>query len=222
MTVNLLNDEEWRAARKKVITATECGAILGIHPFLTGNKVWKQKNNGKFIPNSYVIIGQLLEDTVIKITNYLTGGNYVLFEHPDGLKPFYTHDSCRLGATPDAYNENSLLECKTTKPYNQQRWATSPPVYYVLQLIVQMMCCEYEVGILSIMGTDLTQKDETLRIPISMFTVTRNKQLEELIFREVNRFWTTVEAGKMYKASKATALTAKLLLKTCCKPANPE
>lgn len=200
--MSYLNDAEWKRARKKVITATEAGAILGLNPWLTGNRVWKQKNNGEFIPTSYVIMGQVLEKVVVELTNKVLKTKFELFENEDNFKLFAIDESGKLGATPDARDGQVLLECKTTGPRNFNKWQECPPLYYVLQLQVQLMCMNLREGWLSIMSTDLTPKDAVFDPPILVFQVVRDDWIHETLVSEVKRFWKTVKAGKSFRANK--------------------
>ena len=213
MSKNVYDHEDWLKARKKVLTATEVSAALGVNPWLTGNKVWKNKNNGTFIPNSYVIVGQILEPAVVMATNHVLGTEFRLYETDKG-KPFYTMDKERIGATPDATDGTELLECKTTGPHNEVKWRFSPPPYYIIQLIVQLMCTEKETGYLAIMSTNLEQESPELRLPLSIFAVKRSAVLEKIIIDTTKIFWDTVESGKMYKCPASLATRVKLILPT--------
>ena len=213
MSVDYLNDKQWKAKRKTVITATESASILGLNPWKTAAKMWHDKTSGNiFVPNSYIKVGLLLEEVVVKATNEVMNMNFELYENGD-KKAFYVNENLRLGATPDAHDkkENVLLECKTTKPFNIYKWAYTPPPYYIFQLQTQMICTGHEKGYLAIMGTDLSQKSEELDLPLIIFEVHRCNKLEALLKERLDVFWQTVKENKRIITPKIVKDKANLL-----------
>lgn len=217
MIKQLRTEEEWLAERKKVITATELPALLGLNPWTSPNKVMKEKENSTFSGNAYTIIGQILEPAVVMATNYLLKEDKFTIIEDKGVKEFYLHDTIRLGATPDAIDlkNKQFLECKTTKLANIERWKHSPPDYYVMQLIAQLMCAGWETGYLALMGTNLEQTTEELNLPVHIYKVRVNKRLEELAEQEVNRYWNTYEEGKSIRVDSKVKKEARALIQTC-------
>lgn len=210
----LKGDKEWQEARKQVITATEAPILLGLNPYSSPMKMWEEKANKTFHGNAYTQIGQWLEPVVVQIANQQLSTNFKIIENEIG-KIFYKHDQLALGATPDAIDGNSFLECKTTKPYNFLRYRYNPPAYYIGQLQTQLMCAGFDVGYLAIMSTDLTQESEELKIPITIFKVTKCEPLWDLIKQEVNRFWDCHKREKQFRVSSEVKRKAKLLSSIC-------
>lgn len=210
----LKGDKEWLEARKQVITATEAPALLGLNPFTSPNKMWSEKVEKTFVGNAYTDIGQLLEPIVVACTNKLLGSDFRIIENEIG-KLFYQHSKHRLGATPDAMDGNQFLECKTTKPYNYLKYRYCPPVYYIVQLQVQLMCAGFEVGYLAIMSTDLTQETEELRLPIAIFKVAQQPRLWELLGQEVDRFWDCQKREVQFRVNSKVKRESGILAQMC-------
>ncbi len=97
-----------------------------------------------------------------------------------------------MGATPDAHNLVSLLECKSTRPDLYLKYAEQPPTKYIVQLMVQLWCTDMTEGYLSILSTDLSQKYTNLEPVWDMviYKVKRNDALCEIISNEAERFYT--------------------------------
>lgn len=212
----LKGDKEWLAARKQVITATEAPALLGLNPFMSPGKMWEEKTEKTFVGNSYTVIGQLLEPVVVACTNRMLGTDFNIIENEIG-KIFYRHDQVRLGATPDAMNKagDSFLECKTTKPLNYLKYKYCPPLYYIVQLQVQLICAGLDTGYLAIMSTDLSQAEQELRLPITIFKVARHLRLEELLIQEVARFWDCQKREVQFRVASKVKRESGILVNMC-------
>lgn len=192
------SEEEWLQLRLKVLTATEMGAILGLNKWKSVREVVEAKEKVKFFENAYTWLGQQLEPIVVEAVNKVLNSEFELFDD----KAFYVDFELGLGATPDAGDGTILLECKSTKPHNALRWSYWPPAYYLMQLYIQMMCCERQEGLLAILSTNLTQKSEELDIPLNIFKLTRDEAIDEIVIKEVRRFWHCQEEGKLYRVDR--------------------
>ena len=201
--------KEWLDIRRKVLTATEIGIILGLNPWKMPRDI---KKNGatedNFVENAYTKLGQWLEPVVVQSVNEVLGTSFELFEN----KAFYADFEVGLGATPDAGDGKMLLECKTTKTRNWVKYQSLPPLYYVVQLYTQMMCCERGVGMLAILGTDLTQISPKLNLDLAIFSLTRDEEIDMIILREVQRFWECHAEGKQYRVNRKQVLGIELKL----------
>ncbi len=208
----LKGDKEWLKARQQVITATEASSILGLNPYSSPVKMYEEKVNKTFVGNSYTMIGQFLEPVVVACTNYRLGTDFQIIENQIG-KLFFQHDSMRLGATPDAIDGNQFLECKTTKPMNYLKYKYCPPITYLVQLQVQLICAGFDTGFLSIMSTDLSPVDQTLRLPLAIFKVTKSNRLEELLKQEVDRFWDCQKREVQFRVNSKVKKESGILVK---------
>lgn len=204
-------EEEWLAIRRKVVTATGMGVILGLNPWKSVKQLVEGMQSYEVIDNSYIWLGQELEIVVVQAVNKVLGTEYKLLEN--GSRSFFVDTDIKLGATPDAGDADTLLECKSTKPGNQLRWDEHPPAYYMAQLYTQLMCTGRQVGLLAILGTDLTQQDEVLRLPLSICKLRRSPEMDEIFLSTVKDFWEADAKGKTYRVNRKRAPVLELQLR---------
>jgi predicted phage-related endonuclease len=197
------DDEAWLELRRKVLTASDIGVILGLNKWKSIAELLDAKENPKFFENSYTWLGQTLEPVVVTATNKALNSSYYLFE--DDTRSFFLDETIGLGATPDATDGETLLECKSTKPGNFLRWAEWPPAYYISQLYTQLICTGKSKGYLAIMSTNMSQKSEELKLPLHVFELLRTEELDAILLSEVKRFWDTQNSGKTYRVSRKNA-----------------
>ena len=224
MKMLVLGDKEWLSQRQTVITATEAPTLLGLNRFSSPSKMWTEKTLRTFKGNAYTLVGNLLEESVVDITNKKLGSNFNIIENELG-KVFYCHDDIKLGATPDAVEGNTFLECKTTKPINYLKYKFQPPANYLMQLQTQLYCAGFDVGYLAIMSTDLSvdhalsdlSEDEYVQqhFPLSICKVKRDERLCELLHQEVIRFWECQDKGKMFRVNSKVKREASFLIQLC-------
>lgn len=209
--VNPKTDEEWLEMRTNVLTATDMGVILGLNKWKSVAQLIENKEN--FVPfeNSYTWLGQTLEQVVVDATNKVLDTNFELFDN--GTRSFFLNDDLRLGATPDAVEDGTLLECKSTKPGNYLKWAGWPPAYYLSQLYTQMLCTGRSTGLLAIMSTNLTQQSEELNIPIHIHRLTRDPELDKIFLDAAEAFWIARDKGKVYRVNRKLAPAVELKLR---------
>jgi len=193
-------EEEWHNLRDKVITATQAPSIFGLNPYKSVTKMWEEKFNSTFTGNAYTDVGEWLEPVIVQTTNKVLGRQFQLFESEG--KAFYMNEEVRLGATPDATDGKVLLECKSTGPHNALKWAYFPPYHYLMQLYIQLYCTDMEEGYLAILGTNLAQKSQELRLPLSIFSLTKDKRVTIIIEKEMQRFWKCIEDNKRFRVNR--------------------
>jgi hypothetical protein len=177
-------------------------SIFGLNPYKSVNQMLEAKQNNTFTGNAYTIIGNLLEPVVVGLVNEELNENFQLFEHEVDRKTFYINRDLMLGATPDACNGKTLLECKSTKPRNYYRWNSMPPMQYVAQLYTQMLCSEFDEGYLAIMETDLTQTSEELNTHMCIFHLTQSEEITKIIESEMKRFKKSLKDKKMFRVNR--------------------
>lgn len=214
------NDTEWLSLRKGVITATESSILLGLNPWSSVSELEERKEASIPFENAYTIMGQELEPVVVSLVNRLLRGHskievpdgpYKLFD--DDARSFFVDKELGLGATPDAGFGDSLLECKTTKNHNYYKWAYHPPAYYLMQLYTQMFCTGRSHGLLAIMSTDLTQKNDRLNVKMHMHELKRDPWIDDVLVTEVKRYWDTKKEGKQYRVNRKQAMVLELRLR---------
>lgn len=125
--------EEWFAARKGRITASLAAGCLGLDPYCSPRKAWKQiTTGGAGAPNRAMLWGVINEGTCRAAYEEETGN--LAFETGFWVHPEYPW----LGASPDGLVlPNGLLECKC--PY---KLPAGPSEAQRLQMLVQLAVCE--------------------------------------------------------------------------------
>jgi len=113
--------------RTHFVTASNAATLVGLNPYSSPGRL---KSPEPFEGNAFTKVGQMLEPVVVNVVNSVLNTEFVLFETEQKGKVFYTNGS--LGATPDAYYENILLECKTTRPHTYHKYAGYPNVPYLI------------------------------------------------------------------------------------------
>lgn len=194
------SEEEWLELRTKVLTATDMGTILGLNKWKSVAQLNEGKKNVEFFENSYTWLGQVLEPVVVQAVNKALGSDFKLYE--DTSRSFFADLTIGLGATPDAYQGDVLLECKSTKPGNALRWNGWPPAYYLSQLYIQMICTDKQLGYLGVLSTNLTQQSEVLNLPLTIHKLKRDPKLDSIVFFEVARYWEACKINKLYRVNR--------------------
>ncbi|SEW20323.1 YqaJ viral recombinase family nuclease [[Clostridium] fimetarium] len=133
VNINEISHEEWLIYRKKGITGTDAGAIVGMNPYVSSMHVYQNKisDDTDQIDNEAMRQGRELEDYVAKRFMEHTGKKVrkaqAIFyneEHPFMLGNF---DRLVVG-------ENAGLECKTVSPYSADKWKDGKiPLHYQIQ-----------------------------------------------------------------------------------------
>lgn len=204
--------EEWLSIRKQVVTATETCAILGLDPWTSVAKMMEEKENPTFEGNGYTWVGQALEPTVVEATNHYLKRSFRLLEAETGKKVIFADFDVGLGATPDAWDDTALLECKTTGTKNWYKWSAWPPLKYLCQLQVQLICTDRRVGYLSILSTDLQQYNQTLNLKLCTFLVVRSNRFEQGLKGELKRFKECNSKDKAFRVDRKNSTQMKLEL----------
>ncbi len=183
----------WLAMRRKDITASDIGAILGLDKSRSAARIYAQKA-GLFETNEDSAMmrrGRWLEPAVLEALRE---------RHPDWefrKATVYLRDpELRLGATPDvvAIMPNGLVvnvQCKVVaKPVFEREWDDEPPVSYQLQTLAETMLMEVQGGMLAALVLD------TYSAELYEFDVARHPAAEERIRAAAKDFWDAVTAGR--------------------------
>lgn len=210
--VIISSEQEWLDLRQKVVTASDMASILGFNKWKSANKMWEAKQEPPVpLDNAYITIGRWLEPVVILATNAALKTDFKLA--PDDLKEFYISEEKGLGATPDGYSEDALVECKTTQPKNWILWESHPPLNYITQLYVQMLCTGKEVGYLSCLSTDLVQTSPELDIDLFIYKIVTCDKITNIFYSELERFYRTVQEGKKFRVDRKMSSMLELLIR---------
>lgn len=147
--------EEWKALRKQYITGTDLAAILDLTPFNTYEKWVNEKLSGEssFVDSYEAKCGRMLEASVIV-------GMSEFFNidarpaAPHGQVAVVRHPNLPISVSLDGLAEERVpVECKHTKINSiVNYWWTQPPLYYVIQLMMQMECLDSDKGYIGGIG----------------------------------------------------------------------
>lgn len=163
-----LDKKEWLRWRKKGITGTDAGAIIGVNPYRSAFDVYQDKITEDIdeVDNEAMRQGRDLEDYVARRFMEETGwkvrrANAIYYneEHPWMLADF---DRLLIG-------QSAGLECKTVSPYSADKWSGEKvPLHYLMQvqhyLATSGLKCWYVAAL--IFGTGLVirkiERDEKM------------------------------------------------------------
>ncbi len=205
-------NDEWLECKRNYVTATMVPIILGLNKYQTVSKMLQEKDKGIPLDNAYIHLGILLEDVVIKESCRLLKKDFISNDGEKNAKNFFYEEALGIGATPDAHTDTELLECKTTQPKNWIQWRYLPPPHYLAQLFFQLICTNRQIGYLSIMSSNVAHRRPELQMPISIYKVTREPKLENIIMGELRRYNNTQKAGKTFLSNRKLAEEIKIRL----------
>lgn len=133
-----LTKEEWLYLRKQGLTGTDSGAICGLNPYVSPMDVYRDKTTDIYsnYDNEAMKQGRDLEDYVAKRFTEATGlkvrKHNVIYQSDE--HPFMLANVDRM-----LVGENIGLECKTTSPYNADKWLNGNiPPHYLTQCLHYM------------------------------------------------------------------------------------
>lgn len=137
VNLNEITHEEWLMYRKKGITGTDAGAIVGMNPYISSFHVYQNKTTDELDlkDNEAMRQGRDLEEYVAQRFAEETGKKVrraqAIFYNEK--HPFMLADFDRL-----IDGERAGLECKTVSPYSSDKWKDGKiPLHY------QMQCQHY-------------------------------------------------------------------------------
>lgn len=177
----------WHEARRRYVTASEVAAVLGEYPWKTRGQVMAEKL-GVAQPdeeNDAMAWGSLMETPMLEFMRKrwrwpLRTAQELVF---DAACP-------RLAATPDAFLElpwgSALVEMKTTRQW-PKTWAGKAPLYYEIQVNAQMACTGHRYGCVVALHLGTME--------MKSYPVERNDRVIARIRREVEAFWSEVDAA---------------------------
>lgn len=211
--------EDWHAIRRQITTATEAASLLGLDSYSTVGKMLENKHSGVFLDNSYIFLGQQLEGVVVAAVNKLLNREFTLYETEPDKKTIFADLELKLGATPDAQEDKSgeLLECKTTGPKNYYMWDGIPPLKYLAQLQVQLICTGKEWGNLAILCTNMAQTSPKLDLKLSVFRIPKLAPFQEALYKQLKRHNEALKDGKVMRVDRQLTSSLEMLLTTSFK-----
>lgn len=179
---------DWLAMRKQDATASEIGALFGIHPYVTALEVWADHSGipTKSGDNLAMKRGRIFEPAVAEAAR--EEWNMLLVKS----ERYHRATKLRIGCTPDYLDDaGDPVELKFVQPeVFEKMWQSGPPLAYVLQCLTQIYLLGAARGWIVAM-VDNRKKD------ISRYEVPRNDEAWAKIVAKVAEFWQLVESKTM-------------------------
>ena len=194
-THEITSKAEWLQWRRQDLTASAIAALFDAHPYLSRQPDNAAMRRGRIMePGVAVAISEERPHWALMKAN-----EYVRL-------PAYN-----IGATPDYYITSTdpaepgrgVLEIKTTHPQRWEEWRAQPPLAYVLQALVQMMCTGSTWGWIATMVTSQS-------LPVYYTPVKRHAAAEERILKAAALWWAEYERGALAPAADAAGLAEML------------
>lgn len=194
----MLNNQDFTHNRAAFLGGSDIGAILGVSKYRSAMDVWLEKTGKKIdTKDSFPLrFGSFAESFIANEYALLTGEHVV--EHPEGLvHPKYSFcvghidrfvlekQELPLFYSDGGLNAKKLLECKTANHYSQADWGEPGTDAIPLPYLCQ---CLWYLGI-----TNLPEIDVAVLLggsDLRVYTVTRDLELESLLFEKAAFFWT--------------------------------
>ena len=137
----ITSDEQWHGLRRKVVGASEAGALVGEHEYLTYWGLWARKK-GKLPPvqdNEAMERGRYLEAVAVKMIRDRNPTWDVI--QPDA---HYADEQCGIGATPDLIVHDpergqGVIQIKSVAPsVFRKAWRDDkPPTWIAVQALIE-------------------------------------------------------------------------------------
>lgn len=199
--------EEWLAARRQGIGASEVAAVLGVHPYMSAYSLWHLKRGLIEEPEESepMTWGKLLEPVVSAKYAQVTGRT--LIDHgrfASRRSEAYPFLSATLDYEIAPVDERGpgALEIKTTGSWVEPQWKEEPPLHVQTQLQTQLLVTGFSWGSIAVLvgGQKFEWMDHA-----------RNDELCAIIVEKCRAFWALVENGTPppVDGSSSTANTLK-------------
>lgn len=211
--------QEWLALRQQDLTASEAGALFGVHKYTTARKLAHDKAYGEQDGRTNAVRrrGQIMEPAVAEAIALDTPFRPRRCEHY--LRARAADRLVRMGATLD-YDLHVLaddlihcphtragaldagwdrrlgetlylsIECKSVDPgVFEREWSAGPPPYHLIQVAQQALLAGADGGLVACLIENFT-KD------LVLFPVPRRPDFEARLIEEAREFWRRYEDGE--------------------------
>lgn len=183
--------EEWLAARKSGVGASEAAAVLGVDPYKSRYSLWAEKT-GKVEPGDVgepAYWGNVLEPVILAECEKRMGWQFSVKTKPFDMR-WTWGPSGKLFATLDAVAVRDghgfgVVDAKAPGARQAPAWAAGAPLVYQVQIQAQLAVTGFKWGALAVLlgGQEF-----------SVVTLDRDDAFIAVLEREVASFWGLVEA----------------------------
>lgn len=199
--------EEWLQARTHGVGGSDAGCIVGANPWKSARQLWREKSGIDIPPDisdkPAVKFGKQAEEHLRAL---------FLLDHPEYSCEYhefrmYANDQHHwLYATLDgeltltATGRRGIYEGKTTeikRPEQWDGWNGCIPQHYYVQILHQMIACEWAEFVVLYACIRYTTKDGERRMMLREYTIERSCVLEDLawLLDQEKTFWNKIEKG---------------------------
>jgi predicted phage-related endonuclease len=211
---------EWLALRQDDLTASEAGALWGVHKYTTRRRIAMQKLYGENDEQSAIMRrGKIMEPAVAeaitvdcgwsprRCQSYLRGRasdplvklgasrDYMIDDMP--VSDLLAHDKTRASALAGGLEArvgedlSLVVECKNLDPgVHAREWMDGPPVYTVVQAAQQAMLADADGALVAALLENRSRD-------LFLYYVPRDPGFELRLIEEVRDFWRNFSAGDM-------------------------
>lgn len=189
------HSKEWFEARLKVITGTEVASLFGLNEYKSVPSIMRNKAGQPDVIQDNLAMkkGRIFEPAVIQLCR--ENGFDIEPAAPFGKVKFISKG--KLGCSLDAvgtYNKNKMIvEIKTTSKEKYDTWTISPPLNYLLQIQVELICSDNNHGLLAVAAIPMDELESMV------FGITKNDKIVKLINEEVELFWEHFNNNTQFK-----------------------
>lgn len=185
------NRAEWLEWRRKVLTASDIGAVHGVDPYRTALSVYAEKTEFITQPeNPMMRRGRMFEAAAVE---------YLREEHPTWTiwrpNAFYFDLEQRLGCTPDALATdddaklvNIQIKCIAQPVF--ERWEGVAPLCYQLQTCCENLLLDPDRSILAVLVVSAFDAQ------LVEFPIGRHQGVEDRIREIATSFWANIAASR--------------------------
>lgn len=192
------HSKEWFKARQEVITGTEVASLFGLNPYKSVPSIVRNKGGQDDLVEDNLAMkkGRIFEPAVIQLC--IENGFKIEPAAPFGKVAFLTKNGlgCSLDAVGKIGKHKVIAEIKTTSKEKFETWQISPPLNYLLQIQVELICTEHKHGILAVAPIPIDDLESMV------FGITLNKDLEKMIIDEVSLFWEHFDNKTQFKVNQ--------------------
>lgn len=188
------------------VTATEMAAVLGVNAYSSPAKIREQKLNPVNLVGNHLRRGKLREPSVLEA--FWLDMRLKAIRHEGGS---IKHPHHRIAATPDAIEDGTgiVVECKSIMTKNFDKWYTTVPTYYQMQVMVQAFVMDVPYGIIGALEEGCP---DVCEYDFVAWRIDRSDEIEQYMKEETERFFEHMDAGKAMRASsKVKARVLELL-----------
>jgi len=207
---------KWLQFRKQGIGASDIGTILGYNQYKSAIELWYEKLTLEpelSVESIAIFMGHYHEDTVADLWQYWDGTEAGM------IKNYREGKIVRKNRRINAYVQNpkypwlfvsldriinkgergdeGALEIKTIAGYEAAKWSTGIPPAHIVQVLTQIMVCEFKFGEIAAMQDGRT---------FNVWPFEYNEVICEQIKVRTKEFWDTVLQGRILLTRKYEAV----------------